>query len=184
MAIDKKTFLKVATVMVDTREKDWGHIKTALDEAGVSYEQRKLDYGDYSFRTDKRDFSMSCVIERKSGVNELYGNFMWDKTRIEKEFDVGRRLSNQFVLLVEGIHSAEELKEYIVPDWEMKQQNRKKADIGEFCYRTLLSWQTGNRYGFRTAFVKEKTDTASKILEEFYYYWRNYSELVASRKFA
>lgn len=185
MAIDKKTFLSSGTILVDTREKAWDHIKAAFDEAGVPYRQQKLDYGDYSFVTSKRDFSMSCVIERKANVDELYTNFAQDRSRIEKEFDVGNRLANQFVMLLEGVDSLEALRDYVVPDWQMKSQGqRKRADIGQLCYTTLRSWQSSNRYDFMVEFVKDKQDTATKILELFYYYWRNYSELVAARKFS
>jgi ERCC4-type nuclease len=184
MAIDKKTFLKLVTICVDTREKEWGHIESAFDELNVKHETRKLDYGDYSFVVNDRDFSMSCVIERKASVDELYNNMMQDRERISKEFDIGSRLAKQVVLLIEGLPSLEKLKDYTVPDWQMKTApQRVKRDIGAFCYTTLLSWQTGNRYNFRTVVSPHKKDTAAKILEEFYYYWRNYSELVAARKF-
>ena len=62
MPIDKKTFLKTVTILYDTREQKNQHILSALGELGVMTEQRKLDYGDYSFTADGRDFSLSCVI--------------------------------------------------------------------------------------------------------------------------
>lgn len=173
------------TVLVDTREKAWDHIEVAFNEMKIPYRREKLDYGDYSFITAKRDFSMSCVIERKANVNELYRNLVSDGNRLEKEFDVGNRLANQFVMLLEGVGSCDALKQYVVPEWQMTTQNqRKRVDIGKFCYITLQSWQSGNRYNFKTEFVKDKKDSAAKIIELFYYYWRNYSELVASRKFS
>ena len=56
MPIDKKTFLKTVTILHDTREQKNAHIIEALDKLGVKHEERKLDYGDYSFTADGRDF--------------------------------------------------------------------------------------------------------------------------------
>ena len=79
MAIDKKTFLKTVTILHDTREQKNAHIIEALDKLGVKHEERKLDYGDYSFTADGRDFSMSCVVERKANVDEIYNNVTSDR---------------------------------------------------------------------------------------------------------
>ena len=87
--IDKKSFLKIVTVLYDTREQRNEHILSGLNALGVRAERQKLDYGDYSFRTSTKDFSMSCVIERKANVDELYQNTMYDPERIEKEFRAG-----------------------------------------------------------------------------------------------
>ena len=57
MPIDKKTFLKTVTILYDTREQKNQHILAALAEMGVRAEERKLDYGDYSFTADGRDGS-------------------------------------------------------------------------------------------------------------------------------
>ena len=84
MAIDKKTFLKTVTILYDTREQKNQHILSALGDMGVMTEQRKLDYGDYSFTADGSDFSLSCVVERKANVDELYNNIMNDRARLEK----------------------------------------------------------------------------------------------------
>ena len=89
MAYDKQTFLKNVTVLVDTREKKNSHILKQFDSLRIQYEDRALDFGDYSFMMQGRDFSLSCVIERKGSINELYGNFTSDRDRIEKEFRAG-----------------------------------------------------------------------------------------------
>ena len=67
MPIDKKTFLKTVTILHDTREQKNAHIIEALDKLGIKREERKLDYGDYSFTADGRDFSMSRSEERRVG---------------------------------------------------------------------------------------------------------------------
>lgn len=182
MAYDKQTFLQNVVVLIDTREQKNEHIAAQLDSLGIRHESRKLDFGDYSFQAQGRDFSLSCVIERKANVNELYGNFTSDRDRIEKEFKAGSSLAREFILLLEDCSSMEALKQYVVPAWEMEARGRKVANIGELCYSTLRSWQCGDRYHFRTVFVPDRKDTAVRILEEFYWYWRNYKKLTVSRR--
>lgn len=182
MAIDKKEFLKKVIVIIDTREQENKHITDKLDELGIMHERRKLDYGDYSFIAEGRDFSMSCVVERKGTVDELYGNIMQDRGRIEKELYASSNLAKQFSLLIEGVDNWEDFKSFQVPDRQMKNFNRKVQKIGQHCYNTIQAWRTGNRYDFYVEFVKEKQQTATKILELFYYYWRSYKEMTGARK--
>lgn len=180
--MDKKQFIKKVTILIDTREKENKHIIDRLNELNVKYEVRKLDFADYSFLIDDRDFSQSCVIERKANVDELYGNIMHDRERIEKEFLAISRLANQFVLMIENCETLKHLKETQVSDADMERQKREVKDIGKHCYCTLQAWQCGNRYNFRTVFIKDTKETACKMLEEFYYYYRTYKELTKSRR--
>lgn len=182
MAADKKSFLQKVTILHDSREQKNAHILDELDRLGISHRERKLDFGDYSFLAEERDFSLSCVIERKASIDELYGNLIADRGRLEKELDAASRLACQFVLLMENCSGMEVLREYLVPDWQMKAQNRKQRETGAFCAATLHSWQCGNRYRFRTVFVEDSSQTAARMLEEFYYFWRNYKLLTASRR--
>lgn len=182
MTTDKKTFLNHVTILHDTREQENIHIISELDRLSVAHQSRKLDYGDYSFAIDGRDFSLSCVVERKANADELYHNIMKDRQRIENELEAGCKLSNQFTLLLENCGSMEELKGIQVSDRDMIQYNRKVKDIGFHCYNAIRSWESGNRYRFRTLFVKNSQSTAAAMLEEFYYYWRNYRLMTAGRR--
>lgn len=182
MAIDKKTFLKKVTLIIDTREQENKHITEKLTELGIMFENKKLDFGDYSFVAEGRDFSMSCSIERKANVDELYGNIMQDRGRIEKELYASSCLSRQFTFIIEGVGTWQDLRDFEVPDWQMKNYNRKVQKIGNHCYSALQAWKIGNRYNFDVEFVKENSQTANKILEVFYYYWRTYKELTGVRK--
>ena len=183
MPIDKKTFLKTVTILYDTREQKNQHILAALGELGVPFEERKLDYGDYSFTADGRDFSLSCVVERKANVDELYNNIMSDRGRLEKELYAASQCAKQLTLIVENIGGWEELRSYRVPAWQMKANpQRVKEDIGVPVYSTLKSWQSGNRYRFSVEFLPDKSQTAAKMLEIFYYYWRTYKEMTGVRK--
>lgn len=180
---DKQDFLKKVTIYVDTREQVNDHITAVFDEYGIKHESRKLDYGDYSFKVEDKDFSMSCVIERKANVDELYNNVVQDRGRIEKEMFCAANQSNELILLIESVGSWDELKDYIVPDWQMaRDSQRKNAEIGKVVYSTLRAWSRGNRYHFTAEFVKDKQNSASRILELFYYYFRNYKEQTAARR--
>lgn len=184
MANDKRAFFKSVTVLVDSREQKNGHILSALDAMKVPYETRKLDFGDYSFCVGERDFSLSCVIERKANINELYGNVNTadHRARLENELFAARCMGADVTLLLENCADEASLKEYQVPEWEMQAYNRKIKETGIHCYQTISSWQRCNRYSFQVAYVKDPQKTAVRMLECFYYYWRNYKALIAGRR--
>lgn len=182
---DKSEFLKAVTILIDTRENQCRHIISALDSLGVRYSKRKLDIGDYSFTLPTRDFSMVCVIERKASPDEIYSNITEKSTenRLEKELAASSKCINQFILLIEEISSMGELKSYCLSDEDMKNNpQRVRKNIGEICYTTIKEWQCANRYNFRIEFVPDKSKTAARILEEFYYYYKNYKDMIAPRK--
>ena len=185
---EKSIFLKTVTVYHDTREQKNQHVLDELDKLKVSHEPKKLDIGDYSFSVCKRDFTLSCAIERKANPDELYSNIMEGANghkgeRIEKEFESAFRILNDFTVLVEGVGSMEELKSYTVPDWKMKTSpHRVVSEIGKDCYERLSSWQIGNRYNFRIELVKDTAQTAAKMLERFYYYYHNYTKAITPRR--
>ena len=183
MAYDKQTFLKNVTVICDTREQNNKHILSEFDRLKVKYTSDKnLCLGDYSFIIQDRDFSLSCVVERKANINELYGNVVSDRERIEKEFSAARSIINQFTLLIENCPDEQYLNSYTVPDWEMERYHRKVKNIGKECYSTVQSWKCADRYGFNVSYISDKANTAAKILEIFYWYWRNFKIKTASRR--
>lgn len=183
---EKTAFYKTATVMIDSREKEIGHLLTGFESLGVKTECGKLDIGDLSFRTPTRDFSLSCAIERKASPDELYANITEKSgraNRFEKELDAACRSVKQFVLLVEGVAGWEALRAYRIPAWQMKTMpQRVQADIGAVCHAALRAWQAANRYDFRVEFVADKADTARRVMDEFYYFHRNYKGLIAPRR--
>lgn len=175
---EKKKFLKNVTVLVDTREKENKHIITCLDKYDVKYQKEKLDFGDYSFIVDGKDFRLSCVCERKAKVDELYSNIMQSRERFEKEFTAASTLANNFTLVLENCGSEKELKATRLTDRDIYSQPRRQVmNIGEFCYTTLRSWKC--RYDFNVIYVADKAKTAVEILEVFYWYYHNYKKLTA-----
>lgn len=179
---EKKDFMKKVNIIIDTREQKNAHILNELDRMGIMHESKKLDYGDYSFQADGKDFSSVCVIERKANVNEVYGNVSSDREQIEKELDTACKNANQLILLVENIKDWESMKAFMLSDKDMDGNDRKVRNIGETCYSTLQAWRCGNRYDFTVEFVPDISKTAIKILEAFYWYYHNYKKLTAPRK--
>ena len=178
---EKKEFMKKVNIIIDTREQKNTHIVTTLDEMGIMHESKKLDYGDYSFQIDGKDFSGICVVERKANVNEIYGNVSSDRERIEKELDTASRNANQLTFLIENVQDWNALKSFSLSGKDMD-KGRKVKNIGETCYSTLQAWKCGNRYDFNVEFVLDITKTAVKIVEIFYWYYHNYKKLTAPRK--
>lgn len=179
---EKKEFMKRATILIDTREQKNDHIVNALDSYGVMHESCKLDYADYSFRIDGKDFSSSCVVERKASVNEIYGNITADRERIEKELDTISRNATHCSLLLENCASWDDLKAHSITQEEADRTGRKVLNIGATCYSTLQAWRCGNRYCFSMEFVPSQKDSAARILEVFFWYWHNYKKATSARR--
>ena len=92
MAYDAQTFLKKVTIFCDTAEQKNAHIIDALEQMKIAHEAKNLLFGDYSFCVDERDFSLSCVIERKANIEELYSNLTHDRDPVSyTHLDVYKR---------------------------------------------------------------------------------------------
>lgn len=174
--------MKKVQILIDTREQQNDHIISSLDAMSIMYSSQKLDYGDYSFMIDGKDFSRSCVIERKANIDEVYGNISADRERIEKELDTASRNANQFTFMIENVENWDALKAFTLTDEQLKAQNRKVKNIGATCYSTLQAWKCANRYNFNVEFVPNNTFTAVKIIEIFYWYYHNYKKLTQPRR--
>ena len=179
---EKKDFMKAVKILIDTREQKNQHIVEVLDNLGIMHQSQKLDYGDYSFTVGDKDFSHSCVIERKADIDELYGNVTSDRERIEKELDTIFRNAQQCTLLLEDCSGWEHLKGYEIPENVAEKQGRKVRNIGATVYASLQAWKCGNRYGFTVEFAPVPAKSALKILEVFYWYYHNYKKQTAPRK--
>ena len=46
----------------------------------------------------------------------------------------------------------------------------------------IIKPSDGSRYHFDVQFIEDKRQTAARMLEVFYYYWRSYKEMTAARK--
>lgn len=175
---DKEKFLKSVTIICDTREQQNGHITAAFDRLKVNYISAKLPYGDYSFRSDGYDFSLLYSIERKNGIDELWGNCTKDRERFEREVKRMSAITGSATLIIENCKSREYLRAYQIPDWQMKAENRKVQSIGKTVDDTLQAWGSPCRYGLQVHYVEQSKDTASLLLSLFYHFYMNFKELM------
>ena len=84
-----KVLLKQLVILVDSREKQNGHIRDYFKRQGIPYEVTKLDFGDYSCKIPASAadqdiyFHQDIVIERKASLEELSGNLAQHRDRFE-----------------------------------------------------------------------------------------------------
>ncbi len=175
---DKEKFMHDVVIFCDTREQKNKHIIDLLDTYKIKHEDKKLDFGDYSFKVGERDFSLSCVVERKANVNELWGNVTKDRERFEKELATAHSIASSVSLLIENVQDWNALKSYRLSDTQMMLQGRKVQNIGEYIHSTLKAWSCPNRYNFDVVFIPDARLTAIQIISIFYWYYHNYKSMV------
>lgn len=176
---DKEKFCKEVTIICDTREQENAHILNDLNGWGVKHISRKIPLGDYSFICNDVDFSLSCAVERKSGINEIWQNITKDRQRFEKEISSMHSLTGTATLILECCPSRDFLKNFTVPDRVMQYQGRKIADVGRYIDSTLMSWSSPNRYNLSVHYMRGRDGTAEFLLAYFYFFYHNYQELLA-----
>ena len=88
-------------VLCDTREIRSQHILCALNDLGIKFKQKKLNFGDYSFELYGMNFENICVIERKAHLTELSGNFCSGRMRFAKEFEKAKEAGAKVTLICE-----------------------------------------------------------------------------------
>lgn len=161
-----KKILSSITILVDDREKKNQHILDYLKGKEVPCKGFRLNVGDYSFFVPKNDdlginrelwFDDQFVIERKSCLDELSGNFTADRTRFENEFLRGNNIKIS-VMVEEGSFSD-------ILDHKYRSQMNEKAFLA-----SLLSFK--NRYDLSLDFVK-KEYAGMFVHTSCYYYLRS-----------
>jgi ERCC4-type nuclease len=161
---EMKELLSSIVILVDSREQENKHIIDYFDSKKKPYEEKKLDYGDYSAYLPineelgiHRNLFFSAAIERKNSVDELASTIK-DRTRFENELIRAQRFP--FLLLVEDPNGYENI---IKGNYRSEYQAR--ALLG-----SLKAFEA--RYGFQTVFVAPHT-AGNYIYHHFYYSIRN-----------
>ena len=150
-------------IIIDSRERKYFHISSALQKKGYEYKINKLDAGDYSFYFNGKDYREEFVIERKASWVELYGNLVGkDRARIKREF---RRLQSVKVVIL----LIEEPKGYEGIDF-MKMNNYKMSrNRLRVAYKSFIEFRTYERANYPVEPLKivfcDKTKTAEIILK-------------------
>ena len=155
-------------MIVDSREKVFYHIASEWDKNKIEYhifkKEDSMKVGDYSIavKTDTGkliDFRDKIVIERKSDLSELVGNFTGAKdeegnSRIVREFIRAKEKGIKVLLLIEDLQGYNKaINGYLREDKPSKMN--AKAFIG-----MLFTYQA--RYNFDIVFI-DKKNSASYI---------------------
>ena len=166
-------------MIIDSREKVYNHIVTEWEAQGIDYhifkKEDSMKVGDYSIavQTDTGkliDFRDKTVIERKSSLSELVGNFTDTKdeernTRLVREFIRAKEKGIKVLLLIEDLNGYDKaIKGYLREDKDSK-MNPKSFLAMLFAYQA--------RYGFEVVFI-DKKNSASYIYNYLYYQTREY----------
>ena len=162
------SILRQMGVLVDTRERSWGHIEQALEILKCPVQRGKLDQGDYTAVIPLSAFpgqenvagytslENEVAIERKAGLDELAGNFTAERERFEREFIRAKANGVKMFLLVEDT------------GWEdVFSHNYRSRLSPKALYGSLLSWQA--RYGVTLIFCPAAQ--TGRILYGILYYW-------------
>lgn len=159
-----KELLSSMVMLIDTREQVNQHITSYFRTQGVSFRDKKLDYGDYSAYLPanpklgiQRHLYLNASIERKNSVDELAQSIK-DRTRFENELI--RAKGSPFLLMVEDVNGYEKIIR-----GEYRSQYQPKALLA-----SLKAFEA--RYGFQTVFVSQQT-AGNYIYWHFYYLLRN-----------
>lgn len=189
MSEEKKFFLQNVKIILSPQEKDWAikHITDFFDKWGVRwgklYAPYHLKQGDYTFEILGKDYRNEFLIERKFGVEELYGcvtqrNIMTKakfeladtKLRDNLEYELERMRQvgvKEKWLFIENCSSFESIKNWV------SGYEQKNCTHGSIVYSTISSWAAANRYDLRIECCPTKSEVGSTMLSKMYYYWRN-----------
>jgi len=158
--------LSSITIIVDTREKDNGHITEYFDNKKIKYIKKGLDKGDYSFYLPQNDelsiprdlyFNNQIVIERKGSLEELSGNLSQQRDRFEKELALHK---GKMYLLIENANYED------ICNGNYKTDYNKKSYLG-----SLHSF--AERYDLSIMFMPNNQYTGLYIWATFHYHLRN-----------
>lgn len=141
-------------IIVDSREKQWQHIRDYFDRNGVPYEfPHKLDEGDY-YNTE----NPNVIVDRKANLQEVCGNLSRGNNniiRFIKECKRAKERHLRFVVLIEGTN-ARNVND--LQGWQSK--------YGKYTGRWLADKMFAMTYSYDVEWVFcKKSETAKKILE-------------------
>ena len=88
--LDRIKILNDMVIIVDTREQKWEHMKNYLLLEKIDFKVRKMDTGDYTCvfpNYPHLNLDEKILIEKKSSLSELAGNFTKDRKRFIREFE-------------------------------------------------------------------------------------------------
>ena len=121
-------------ILVDTREKKNAHVIKHFDEQKIDWVPMKLDVGDYMIAG-----APELSIDKKSGLEEVYGNLIHDHDRFVGELVRARTTKTHLVVLIEEprIKTLDAVKTW--HSWREKewQRLRRAGQKGDFARHNL-----------------------------------------------
>ena len=159
--------VKSMVIIVDTREKENGHILSAFEKNKVNYEKRALERCDYSFYVPKNEklniprdifFDKIVAIERKASLDEIATNWTKERDRFEKEMALA---PPKKILLIENASYED------IINGNYRSKYNKKSFLG-----TLHSFWF--KYDLPVIFMPDKTYTPIFIKKYFEYFIKDY----------
>lgn len=85
------------TIIADSREQRWDHVKNYFDRTGQKWIRSKLPCGDYG-RMD----NLTVVVDRKQSLNEVEGNLIQQHERFKRECKLAQDNGIRLIVLVES----------------------------------------------------------------------------------
>ena len=100
------------TILCDSREQRWEHVRAYLDRNGIKWLRSKLPVGDYG-RMD----NLSTVVDRKQSLNEVENNLIHDHERFRRECVRAQENGIHLIILIESgvIASLEDVPGWVNP---------------------------------------------------------------------
>lgn len=136
--------LKTLTLLCDTREQDTASLRRRLEGVGLPVRREKLDFGDYSARTENFDFSKAFSIERKMSLDEIAQNLTRGRKRFAREFERAKAVNARMYILIENAV------------WEdVYKRNYRTLVYPKALAASLFTWQA--RYDAKIIFCRSIT---------------------------
>lgn len=141
-------WLKIVTIIIDSREKEIAHITNYFDNQNVKYKVKKLESGDYTYSMSK------CIVERKNSLDEISQNFTKNRERFKNEWE---RVPAGFIkyLIIED-NSFDDV---------FNNNYQSKINVNAFI-ASFLSFQI--KYDIKLYFISKK-NFPTLLLRLFYY---------------
>ena len=167
----------MATLICDSREVKWDHIREWLDREGVLWLRSKLPVGDYG-RMD----NLSTIIDRKQNLNEVESNLVHQHERFRRECQLAQDHGIRLIILVEEpwCHDLDDVKQWVNPRRRRWQQLDRLHAEGKMLDRQIAGRPPVNgeqlhqimatmaeKYGIEWRFCakSETGETICRILE-------------------
>lgn len=161
------------TIIVDSREQKWAHVRDGFDRLGQPWVRSKLWCGDYTYAHDQH-----IVIDRKQGLQEVYGNLIQSHERFRAEAARAQDADIKLVVLVEepGVEKLADVAYWDNPrvrDYKYIQAAQLRGKLlhvtlpkkppvsSDRLWAIMQSMQ--DKYGISWAFCRPE-DTAQRIL--------------------